>query len=142
MCAVVFGIVVIYGPWKIFTAEDGTFFSAEENIMYASCYRFVWACALAWLLFACHNKLGGPVNAILSWRVWVPLSRMTYAAYLVHVVVTLYFLSVRHAPYHYQDSTAVAGIICVTVVSYACAFLLAVFVQAPVLNLERLLWKY
>ena len=30
---------------------------------------------------------GGPVNTILSWPAWVPLARMSFAIYLVHMTV-------------------------------------------------------
>ena len=30
---------------------------------------------------------GGPVNTILSWPAWVPLARMSFAIYLVHMSV-------------------------------------------------------
>ena len=35
--------------------------------------------------------MGGAVNALLSWRVWTPLARLTYNAYLLHFIVILYF---------------------------------------------------
>lgn len=40
--------------------------------------------------------LAGPVNALLSWRAIIPLSRLTYCAYLVHpVIMYVYYFSQR-----------------------------------------------
>ena len=34
---------------------------------------------------------GGPVNSILSWSAWVPLARMSYAIYLVLIILSHLF---------------------------------------------------
>ena len=37
--------------------------------------------------------MGGPINTILSWRAWVPLARLSYCIYLVHMTVLSYYAS-------------------------------------------------
>jgi peptidoglycan/LPS O-acetylase OafA/YrhL len=54
---------------------------------YAGFHRLGWTLSLAWIVIACSKGYGGPVNAILSWSGFQPLSKLTYAAYLTHVVV-------------------------------------------------------
>ena len=36
--------------------------------------------------------LPGPVDSLLSWRFWAPLSRITFGAYLLHptIIYTIY----------------------------------------------------
>ena len=36
--------------------------------------------------FPCFFSVQGLVNRILSARFWIPLSRLTYCAYLVHII--------------------------------------------------------
>jgi len=39
-------------------------------------------------------KSGGFVNDMLTWRVWTPLSRLSFAAYLIHIdVLSWYYMS-------------------------------------------------
>ena len=138
--AIVFALLVVYGPWHVFK-ENGTFFNDSENIMYSACYRFVWSCAVAWVIYACHNEAGGLVNSFLSWKVWIPLSRLTYGGYLLHLVVMIFWMYTQEVPGHYQVSIAIFDFISITIISYASAFVLAVCVEYPILNLERRLFK-
>ncbi|GIY49817.1 nose resistant to fluoxetine protein 6, partial [Caerostris darwini] len=67
-----------------------------EACFYNSLSRTCFACGIAWVVFVCVADQGGIVNSILSWEVWIPLSRLTYCAYLVHPMVLQYaFLSIR-----------------------------------------------
>ena len=38
-------------------------------------------------------RYSGPVNAFLSWKGFIPLSKLTYGAYLVHPLVIWCFVS-------------------------------------------------
>ena len=52
----------------------------------------------------CHFSFAlGFVNHILAWPAFIPLSRLTYGAYLIHpMVLSLYFSSLQ-VPFHYTD---------------------------------------
>ncbi|KAL1424882.1 hypothetical protein MTO96_019744 [Rhipicephalus appendiculatus] len=47
--------------------------------------RILWSICLAWLTLACATGRGGPVNKILSWNAFVPLSKLSYGVYLIHL---------------------------------------------------------
>ncbi|CAB0032047.1 unnamed protein product [Trichogramma brassicae] len=51
---------------------------------YVALSRTVWAVGLAWLLVACCTGHAGIVNKILCFKAWIPLSRLTYCAYLLN----------------------------------------------------------
>ena len=57
-----------------------------------------------------HNfsQTKGLVNKFLSWRVWIPLSRLTFGAYLLHPLVIFYFFWSHDNAYHYQDNLMVS----------------------------------
>ncbi|KAH7982594.1 hypothetical protein HPB52_006038 [Rhipicephalus sanguineus] len=59
---------------------------------YASCHRLVWAICIAWLVFACISDRGGLVNSVLSSPHLVPLSRLSYAVYVLHVPIVWFRL--------------------------------------------------
>lgn len=40
----------------------------------------------------------GLVNTILSWKAFIPLSRLTYAVYLVHPLVLWFFFATTQVP--------------------------------------------
>ncbi|KAG0411705.1 hypothetical protein HPB47_011154, partial [Ixodes persulcatus] len=71
-----------------------------ETLLYSSLHRSAWALGLAWLVYASDSNRGGLLNRTLSWRVWVPLSRLTYAVYLIHPIVLFFqFWTIRERIY-------------------------------------------
>ena len=80
------GCLVIYGlvPFQKDINLDA---SLAERAIYGGFHRLAWALALSWVILACIKGAGGPVNTILSWSAWVPLARMSFAIYLVHMTV-------------------------------------------------------
>ena len=61
-----------------------------ERAMYSALNRPVWALGLSWIFIACYYGYGGFLNRFLSWNIWVPLGRVSYAVYLIHVTVIDY----------------------------------------------------
>ncbi|GBN86406.1 hypothetical protein AVEN_186751-1 [Araneus ventricosus] len=67
-----------------------------EASFYNALNRVAFALGLGWVIFVCIIGQGGVVNSILSWKAFIPLSRITYGAYLVHpIVMNTYFNSMR-----------------------------------------------
>ena len=125
----------LYGSWH------GHTFSLAENVIYFIFSRFVWAVGLALMMFACHNGYGWIVNDFLSMKVWIPLSRLTYTAYLVHpIVLTVIFTSTRDT-FTYTDYTLAVYAVAMVVLSFGAAGVVAVFVEFPLSNLEMAVFK-
>ncbi|XP_064457672.1 nose resistant to fluoxetine protein 6-like [Ornithodoros turicata] len=55
------------------------------SVLYASLHRTGWGLGIAWIVFACITGHGGIVNSMLSWKSLVPVSRLSYVIYLLHV---------------------------------------------------------
>ena len=51
----------------------------------------------------------GPVNAILSWKVWAPIAKLNYTAYLVHPNVIRFLNSQRRTPLHFDYISMVSS---------------------------------
>lgn len=77
------------------------------SAFYESISRVSWAAALAWLVFACNNGLGGPVNWFLSLSAWQPFSRLSYTIYLVHLPVQLVLAAQVRTGTFFSDTQAV-----------------------------------
>ena len=78
---------------------------------------------------------------VFIFKVFIPLSNLTYSIYLVHLMVMAFFMINQHVPTHYQDSVFVPNVISTIVISAACAYVLTVTVEYPVRNLEKILFK-
>ncbi len=138
LVALMLGIVNVYGLYPSF---HGHHMSAAENVSYYMLSRFTWGVTLALVMFLCHNGYGGVVNRFLSLPIWIPLSRLTFNAYLVHeMVMTLVFSEFRNTLY-YTDSAIMLYIVSIVVVSYGAAGMVSVFVEYPISNLESAVFK-
>ena len=48
------------------------------------------------------------MNTILSWKALVPLSRLTYCIYLLHIMVMGVYLYSKDSLFYYSDSNVVS----------------------------------
>ena len=136
--AIVFGMSTVYGLYSSF---NGHHLTVTENVMYFMFSRLTWGLALAQLAFCCHYGYGGVINHFLSLPFWVPLSRLTFTAYLIHpAVIFVLYSSLRH-DLHFDTNTMVVYTIACCVLSYGIAGVVSVFVEFPLSNVEMTLFK-
>ncbi len=91
-------LAVIFGPYDY--ARTGVVESQEFAGFYAGLFRSAWAVGVAGTILLCAHGCGGIINTFLSWRMWVPLSRLTYVTYLIHEFVLGYMYSSRRLVEH------------------------------------------
>ncbi|KAK8757256.1 hypothetical protein V5799_000044 [Amblyomma americanum] len=77
--------------------------------LYGSLSRSVWAACIAWILISCLEGYGGPVTAFLSCKALVPLSRLTFAAYIVHLLPMVLFADTRQQSFDFSPGLLAAG---------------------------------
>ena len=130
--AVVYGL---YSTWHGHT--PGQF----ENVLYISLSHFVWGVGMALVVFCCHNGYGWFINSFLSMKMWTPLSRMTFNAYLLHPVVVSILYRQFQKTFHYTDITNGFFMIGFVILSYATAGLVCLLVELPLGTVEMLVFK-
>ncbi|XP_065353206.1 nose resistant to fluoxetine protein 6-like [Cloeon dipterum] len=80
--AIIYSIMIVYDRNFVYDNLEAAF--------YAGLHRFAWAVGLSWIVWACVNGYGGPVDSILSWKYFLPLSKLSYCAFLVHIDIMFY----------------------------------------------------
>ena len=131
-------VVVLYG---LYFSWHGHALTKFENVMYISFSRFAWAIGLALMVLACHNGYGFFINSFLSMKIWTPLSRMTFNAYLVHPVVLFIIYGQLQKTFHYTNITLACFTLALTVLSFGVAGVICVTVEFPLGTIEMLLFK-
>lgn len=139
LIAIVTGITNVYGLYSTF---HGHVPSKAEDVLYYMLSRFTWGVTLGLVVYACHNGYGGVINRFLSLPFWVPLGRLTYTAYLVHEAILLIILGEMRDGMYFSDMMIVIYIIANIVLSFGAAFAISLFVEFPISNLERSLFKF
>ncbi|XP_077994445.1 nose resistant to fluoxetine protein 6-like [Glandiceps talaboti] len=115
--------------------------STPVDVMYMTLCRVAWGVALGWLTFACLTGNGGPINAILSWKAWIPISRLTYCAYLTHIMVLQAYAMNQDRLLHLSDLNEVYMYIGTVVITYGVSFVVSLMAEAPMMRLEKVLKK-
>ncbi len=131
-------LCLVYG---LYFTWHGHIPHTAENVIYITFSKFLWACCLALVVFACHNGYGSVVNSFLSMKLWIPLYRMTYCAFLIHPLVIMAVYGQLQTPIHYTDVTMATFFVAFVVFSYAGAAVLCVGVELPLGTLESLVYK-
>lgn len=90
--------------WTIFSPYD---FLLEVEILfntalYQGIHRPVWCIAMSWVVWACHNGYGGPVDTFLSMKLWRPIARLSYCMYLVQSQFITYDAAVSRTPFYFS----------------------------------------
>ncbi|GBM86237.1 Nose resistant to fluoxetine protein 6, partial [Araneus ventricosus] len=112
-------------------------FSRVETSFYNALSRSGFACGVAWVIFVCVTGQGGVVNSVLSWKVWIPFSRLTYCAYLLHPIIhNAFFVSVRRLM-EFSHTNVILLYLGFLIISYAVALLTSLLFESPVIRLER-----
>ncbi len=117
------GLAVVYGLNVKVGMEPP---SHAVSVIYGGFHRLAWSLALGWVIFACARGYGGKninqgkpftdianktflgwINEFLSWGGFIPLSRMSYVIYLIHVTI----LDIVRSVYHYNIDGSVTVIV-------------------------------
>lgn len=127
------GVLFASFPWN-----QGYLPDAVTNSLYGGFHQLLWALAFFWPSYACATGRGGVLNKVLAWSFFIPLSRLTFSIYLIHVLLYMTrMLRLRtyiNTDEYFQLTTAL-GVFSLSVVF---AYLMYVCVEAPVLRLEKM----
>lgn len=128
---------VLYAMWPANTGES------KPSIAWAAVYggfaRSIWALGLAWIIFASVAGYGGVVSKILSWKALVPLSRLTFCAYIIHPVLMVIFYGSREESFDYSSYLLIYFAIGNIVLTYMASLVLNLIFEAPIIGLEKVL---
>jgi len=131
----------VYIPYDA-TKEGGIFSSSWTPIqraIYETLCKSGWAICLGWIIFASNTNCRGPIGDVLSWPGWAPLSKLTYAAYLIHPLVQYLDWRNRFTLIYYDDLSMTFDDIYTVFISYAIGAVLHLLLEAPMLGLEKII---
>ncbi|XP_015175156.1 PREDICTED: nose resistant to fluoxetine protein 6 isoform X2 [Polistes dominula] len=116
--------------------------SILASVFYIALGKIAWAIGIAWIVIACCTNNGGILNRILSFKVWIPLSRLTYIVYLINPILITSIQSFSETPSHIdflQNGLSFLGYI---MVNFICSYLLSLMFETPYLLLVKEGMKY
>lgn len=85
-------------------------YSNLESALYNSLHRLGWSIFIGWMVLACVTSENGALKKFLSSRVLVPLSRLTYCAYLTNGFIELYLAASIRTPKYMSVTNLVISV--------------------------------
>nr|XP_055036279.1 O-acyltransferase like protein isoform X3 [Misgurnus anguillicaudatus] len=107
------------------------------HAVYQGSHRTVWALALIWVILACEEGYGGFVDKILSLRLWVPLSNISFACYLIHPIIIILYNGKQETGVHYTDLNFFYLFLGHLLLTLPLGFVLTVLIEKPYLFLMK-----
>ncbi|XP_063957538.1 nose resistant to fluoxetine protein 6-like [Lytechinus pictus] len=137
------GMSLVYGLYSIFDHPGMELVPLDKtlNVLYGSIGKLAWTLAMSWVVFSCHHGYGGVINRFLSWRLWIPLSRLTFCAYLLHPAIIYLFTGTVTTSYNVtviDQSFLFAGFV---TISYSAASILSSLIEMPIGSLQKMFLK-
>ncbi|XP_068155422.1 O-acyltransferase like protein [Drosophila tropicalis] len=127
-------LVVVFGVW------EGQL-STVNTAFYVGVGHTAFGCGLIWIVLSCCWGLAPTVNAILSYRVLWPLSRLTYCAYLIHPIIMFICSSHMSGTVHLNNPMILTMFLGNAVVSFGSAFVISALFEAPVIRILKICFK-
>lgn len=128
---------VLYAMWPANTGQALP--SLGWAVVYGALSRTLWAAGLSWIVIASVAGYGGVVTKLLSFGALMPLSRLTYSAYIIHPVVMAVFYGSREEVFDFSPFLLTYFTLGNVTLSYGISFVLSLLFEAPVLALEKAL---
>ncbi|XP_054718188.1 nose resistant to fluoxetine protein 6-like isoform X3 [Uloborus diversus] len=134
-CVAVFcSTSVVYGLYHI--KSNQVLFN-----VYNTFARSSFCIGVSWVIYCCVSNQGGFVNRILSSKLWIPLSRLTFCAYLYHPLIMSWYFQSQKVPFYFTHSNMVVCYLAFLMMSYGIAFVISITFEAPLINIEKLITK-
>ena len=98
----IIALTIIYFPIPYFNPDNADMsHTAWHSHLYGGVHRYAWGVVISWIIFACVNGNAGAVNKFLSWKVFMPLGRLTFCMYIssYHLQISYHMSQVLH-PVH------------------------------------------
>ncbi|XP_035714450.1 nose resistant to fluoxetine protein 6 [Folsomia candida] len=111
------------------------------GLMYAGFSRFAWGISVAWIIFACVKGYGGLVNDFLSWKVFMPLGRLCYCAYLISLHLQMILHVSFKQPMAYSEYSMLNFFFAHMVMSFLVGFFFTLTIETPFMQLEKILFE-
>ncbi|CAO1408310.1 unnamed protein product [Diamesa hyperborea] len=127
-------LAIIFAQYPLMQ-EDFNSNHILADAFYESLRHFCWCIAVSWIILACLLDYGGVVNKFLSLPVWMPISKLSYCIYLLHLPLQLIYLSSIRTPQYFTNYRAILKFFGDFSMAFVFAFVWALAFEYPVLNL-------
>lgn len=121
--------------------ECGSEWSDIANWIYISSSGTIWCLSIGTLMLLFLGRPQGVslVSSVLSWKLWAPLSRLSFAVYLIHPIIIFMWELGSTEKEVFRTSTFGMNVLAVCVASYLAALVAVITIEMPATNMLKCL---
>ena len=127
-------LIIIFGQFHL-QQENFQGNPLYADAIYESLRRVFWAICISWVIFACIHGYGGFVNQFLSLPVWIPISKLSFCIYLLHLPIQLLFLSSIRNPQYFSNLRATHKFLGDLSITFMISICWSLAFEHPIMNL-------
>ncbi|XP_044594751.1 nose resistant to fluoxetine protein 6-like isoform X2 [Cotesia glomerata] len=116
----------------------GRHLSIATTAIYVAVSRITWAIGISWLLIACQTNNAGFINKLLSFKIWIPLSRLTYCAYLLNPLLINSIYLQSESAIHIDFLPTKTMFLGIAFMTYFCAYIATILLETPYILLLKI----
>ncbi|XP_070492793.1 nose resistant to fluoxetine protein 6-like [Chironomus tepperi] len=131
--ASMYGVTIYYIPsYK---------YSYFESALYNSLHRLGWSFFTGWLVLGCVTSSGSLLKKMLSSHILVPISRLTYCAYLTNGFIELYLAASVRTPRYMSVFSLTGETLSHVALTFLAALILCLMFESPIHGIEKILLR-
>lgn len=96
---------------------------------------------MVWITLAAHWNYSTIVNKLLTYRALLPLSRLTFCTYLIHLPLQFRMALNLENAIHIQPTFTFVTFLGTACLSYGVGFIITILFEAPTVRILKLIFK-
>ncbi|KAL7029378.1 hypothetical protein ACKWTF_006213 [Chironomus riparius] len=133
------GIASMYGVTLYYIPSYK--YSNLESALYNSLHRLGWSIFTGWLVLGCVTSSGSLLKTFLSSHILVPISRLTYCAYLTNGFIELYLAASVRTPRYMSVFSLTGETLSHVALTFLAALILCLMFESPIHGIEKILLR-
>ncbi|XP_055610780.1 nose resistant to fluoxetine protein 6-like [Uranotaenia lowii] len=99
--------------------------------------QLTWLAVAICFIYGLLYNFYGPIKQFLNYQAFIPLGRLSYCAYMVHIFVLKYLLFGSKNPIHFDGPKLYSTLISTVVIAYSIALFLSLAVEFPASAIQK-----
>ncbi|XP_070389120.1 nose resistant to fluoxetine protein 6-like isoform X2 [Dermacentor albipictus] len=132
------GLTSVFGKLAWYRSPNPT--SEAVTLLAAFFDRILWSIFVTWMTLACFSGRAGFVGKFLSWKAFVPLSKLSFGVYLIHLPFMQLMLHASRERVLWSHFNLVTLGFAVLVWSFLLSYLTYLACEAPTTKLNSLIF--
>ncbi|XP_048524298.1 nose resistant to fluoxetine protein 6 isoform X2 [Dendroctonus ponderosae] len=122
----------------VFFVEEHDYNRLESSI-YLAASRSAWTLGIGWMVWACINGYGGPINFILSLHIFRVFGKISYGIYLLHMGMQYMISAAARTPHYFSDLASMYAAVSDLFIMVFCGFAFTILFESPLVQMLSLL---